>query len=73
MNTICQGSAADLIKIAMNNIYRQLKEIKSSAVLLVQIHDELVYEVKQDEVLIVQVVFLLSDGRKLSKTIWRTL
>ena len=49
INTVIQGSAADLIKLAMINIHRRLRSEKSSARMLLQIHDELVFEVPPDE------------------------
>jgi len=45
VNSVVQGSAADLIKVAMNNIYTDLTERGSRARLLLQIHDELVLEI----------------------------
>jgi DNA polymerase I len=50
INTIIQGSAADLIKMAMLNIHRRLKKEKLDARMLLQIHDELVFEVHKDQV-----------------------
>ena len=44
MNTPVQGSAADLIKIAMINVYRRLKAEKLDAELILQVHDELIIE-----------------------------
>ena len=44
INSVIQGSAADLIKIAMNNVYRRLRAERSPARLLLQVHDELVFE-----------------------------
>ena len=44
INTVVQGSAADLIKLAMINLYRDLPESHPDARLLLQIHDELVLE-----------------------------
>jgi DNA polymerase-1 len=44
INTVIQGSAADLIKIAMIRIHRRLRESRLEAKLLLQIHDELVFE-----------------------------
>lgn len=44
MNTPVQGTAADLIKIAMINVYRRLKEEKLEAKLILQVHDELIVE-----------------------------
>lgn len=49
VNTIIQGSAADLIKLAMVRIYRMLKQSDLRARLLLQIHDELVFEVHPDD------------------------
>lgn len=44
INTVIQGSAADLIKQAMLNVHARLKRDDSTARLLLQIHDELVFE-----------------------------
>lgn len=44
MNTPVQGTAADLIKIAMINVYRRLKAEKLNADLILQVHDELIIE-----------------------------
>lgn len=49
INTIIQGSAADLIKVAMVRAHKRLEEIGSSARLLIQIHDELLFELKGEE------------------------
>ena len=49
INTVVQGSAADLIKLAMVNLHRRLKREGSSIRVLLQIHDELVVEAKRDE------------------------
>lgn len=50
MNTPIQGTAADIIKIAMNNIYRKLKENNLKSKLIMQVHDELIIESCQEEV-----------------------
>lgn len=50
INTVIQGSAADLIKQAMIAIYRRMRRERLAAKLLLQIHDELVFEVPPDEV-----------------------
>lgn len=47
INTPIQGSAADLIKVVMIDIARDLKKYKSKMIL--QVHDELVFEVHKDE------------------------
>jgi DNA polymerase-1 len=49
INMQIQGSAADLIKQAMLNIYRRLKREGRKSRMLLQIHDELVFEVPPDE------------------------
>jgi DNA polymerase-1 len=49
INTVVQGSAADLIKQAMVNLYRRLERDQEPAKLLLQIHDELVLEVPTDQ------------------------
>ena len=50
MNTPIQGSAADIIKVAMIDAYRRLKEADTRSRILLQVHDELVLEVTADEV-----------------------
>jgi DNA polymerase-1 len=49
INTPIQGTAADLIKIAMINIHRAFHEKKLSASMLLSVHDELIFEVSADE------------------------
>ena len=50
MNTPIQGSAADIIKIAMVSTYRELKKQQLNAKLILQVHDELIIETsKEDE------------------------
>ena len=48
-NTVFQGSAADLIKLAMNKIKNEIYEKKYPANLILQIHDELIFEVDEKE------------------------
>ncbi|MBE3584356.1 MAG: DNA polymerase I [Limnochordaceae bacterium] len=50
MNTPIQGSAADIIKVAMVEMDRRLKKEGLRARMLLQVHDELIFEVPQDEV-----------------------
>ncbi len=48
VNTVVQGSAADLIKAAMINIYKRIKREKLPLKLILQVHDELVFELPVD-------------------------
>lgn len=54
MNTPIQGSAADIIKMAMVGVYKRLKEEKYKSRLILTVHDELILEVHKDEVKKVQ-------------------
>ena len=54
MNTPVQGSAADIIKIAMNNIYYKMKNLKLKSKLIMQVHDELIIECNKTEIEIVK-------------------
>lgn len=49
VNAPIQGSAADIIKVAMINIYRRLKEEKLQSTMILQVHDELNFNVLPDE------------------------
>lgn len=54
MNTPIQGSAADIIKLAMIKVYEQLKAQKLRSKLVLQVHDELIIETYRDEFEIVE-------------------
>ena len=62
MNTPVQGTAADLIKIAMINVYRRLKEENLNVELILQVHDELLIETVEEEV--EQVKKILEENMK---------
>jgi DNA polymerase I len=48
INTPMQGSAADLMKLAMIKVHRALQEKKLPARMILQVHDELILEVRED-------------------------
>jgi DNA polymerase-1 len=50
INTVIQGSAADLIKRAMINVHARLAETRHPGRMLLQIHDELLFETPESEV-----------------------
>ncbi|WP_439696315.1 DNA polymerase I [Mucilaginibacter sp. AW1-7] len=58
INAPIQGSAADMIKIAMINIHREFKAQKLDARMTMQVHDELVFDVPHDEIEIVKPIIM---------------
>lgn len=63
MNTPIQGSAADIIKVAMVKVYDELKNRKLNSSLILQVHDELIIETDKNE---------LEEVKKLLKDIMET-
>ena len=49
MNTPIQGTAADIIKCAMNLCSQRMKKNVMKSVMLLQVHDELLFETTEDE------------------------
>jgi DNA polymerase-1 len=54
INAPIQGSAADMIKIAMINIQNDLRKLNLKSKMILQVHDELVFDVYKDELSIIQ-------------------
>lgn len=54
INTPIQGTAADMIKIAMVNIHKALKESSLQAKMILQVHDELIFDAPKDEVEVIK-------------------
>jgi DNA polymerase-1 len=50
INAPIQGSAADVIKLAMIAVYRAMKKAEVKSRMILQVHDELVFDVKKDEI-----------------------
>ena len=61
VNSPVQGSAADIVKKAMINVTTALEEAKSPARLLLQVHDELIFECPDDQATIDSTVALIKD------------
>ena len=54
MNAPIQGSAADIIKLAMVKVYNRIKRENLQSEMILQVHDELILNVKHDELEIVK-------------------
>ena len=54
MNSPIQGTAADIIKIAMNKVQDRIEREHLKAIMIAQVHDELVFDVPSDEVDIIK-------------------
>lgn len=60
MNAPIQGSAADLIKLAMIHIDKMMKDKKVKSKMILQVHDELIFDVPEDEVNLMKQI--IEDG-----------
>ena len=65
INAPIQGSAADMIKIAMINIYREFRRLNLQSRMTMQVHDELVFDVHKSEVEQVKLIV----GEKMQKAL----
>ena len=61
VNTPVQGSAADIVKTAMISVSEALAKTKSPARLLLQVHDELIFECPDDQATIDATIALIKD------------
>ena len=68
INAPIQGTAADLIKIAMITIQKRIKEMHLQSKLILQVHDELVFDARKDELEVLKqvVVEAMSGSMQLS-------
>ncbi len=62
VNTVVQGTAADIIKIAMIRVHRALAEESRAARVLLQVHDELLLEVPENEVADIEALLVREMG-----------
>jgi DNA polymerase-1 len=77
INAPIQGSAADIIKIAMVRIHRKMRDEKYVSKMILQVHDELIFEVEVSELerLKEMVIYEMSNAVKLDvplKVDWGT-
>ena len=49
LNTPIQGTAADIIKLAMVKVYKAFKENNLKSKMIIQVHDELIFDTAEDE------------------------
>lgn len=58
INTPIQGSAADMIKLAMIRIHHSLESSKLKSKMILQVHDELIFDVLEDEIELIKPIIL---------------
>jgi len=69
INAPIQGSAADMIKIAMINIHKELKAKKMDARMTMQVHDELVFDVPHHEVELIKPIIMHNMKNAIKTTV----
>ena len=67
MNTPIQGTAADIMKIAMIKVYEQIKQNNLKSKIVLQVHDEMMLEVPKDEQ--EQIEEIIKEIRKINKEV----
>ena len=68
INAPMQGTAADIIKKAMISVHKWIKSSSTNTRMIMQVHDELIFEVSKDSAELVRdkIVTLMSDAAKLT-------
>ena len=68
INAPIQGTAADLIKVAMIRIHQEMKQRNLQSKMILQVHDELVFDARKDELEVLKplVIKHMSGAMKLS-------
>ena len=68
VNAPIQGTAADIIKIAMVNIYNKIKSMRLKSKMILQVHDELIFNIPKEEISIMKslIVSEMENAYKLS-------
>jgi len=69
INAPIQGSAADMIKIAMINIHKEIKAQKLDSRMTMQVHDELVFDVPHNEVEIIKPIIMHNMKNAIKTTV----
>lgn len=69
MNTPIQGSAADLIKLAMIKVYHEIKQRGLKSRLILQVHDELIVDTAPDEIEIIDALVKINMEEALSLSV----
>ncbi len=69
INAPIQGSAADMIKIAMINIHREIKEKQLQSKMTMQVHDELIFDVPLNEVELIKPIIMENMKNAIKTTV----
>ncbi|MDO4534238.1 MAG: DNA polymerase I [Clostridium perfringens] len=69
MNAPIQGSAADIIKLAMVNVYNKIREKNLKSRIILQVHDELILNVPKDEIEVIKDLLKVEMEKVLSLSV----